>query len=110
MTVPKKLKKVKIDERFKSALKSKEFNLVQKVDKRGKRVDKQDNTMANFYELESEDEKKANKYYDEEGKFKWEAKSSSDQDDDEDKDQDDEEVENQEIVQDYHDDDLNVWE
>lgn len=49
MTVPKKLKKVKIDDRFKAALKSKEFNLVQKVDKRGKRVDKQDTTMANFY-------------------------------------------------------------
>jgi hypothetical protein len=28
MTVPKKLKKVKIDDRFKAALKSKEFNLV----------------------------------------------------------------------------------
>jgi hypothetical protein len=40
MTVPKKLKKVTIDVRFKAALNSKEFNLVQKVDKRGKRVDK----------------------------------------------------------------------
>ena len=40
MTVPKKLKKVTIDDRVKAALNSKEFNLVQKEDKRGKRVDK----------------------------------------------------------------------
>ena len=81
MTVPKKLKKVTIDDRFKAALNSKEFNLVQKVDKRGKRVDKQDTTMASFYQLEREEdegespEKKGaeSKYYDDEGKFKWEA-------------------------------------
>ena len=45
MTVPKKLKKVEIDDRFKKALTSKEFNLVQKVDKYGHTVNKQDNTM-----------------------------------------------------------------
>jgi hypothetical protein len=79
MTVPKKLKKVTIDDRFKAALNSKEFNLVQKVDKRGKRVDKQDTTMASFYQLEREDEEEPekkgaeSKYYDDEGKFKWEA-------------------------------------
>ena len=79
MTVPKKLKKVTIDDRFKAALSSKEFNLVQKVDKRGKRVDKQDTTMASFYQLEVQDEgdsqKKGteSKYYDDEGKFRWEA-------------------------------------
>ena len=88
MTVPKKLKKVTIDDRFKAALKSKEFNLVQKVDKRGKRVDKQDTTMANFYQLreEEEPEKAAaaeSKYYDEEGKFKWDAQSSSEEEDEE---------------------------
>ena len=88
MKVPKKMKQVKIDPRFKKALKSKEFNLVQKVDKYGKRVDKQDTTMQAFYKLdESEGEKQSEeeapkgganqKYYDEEGKFKWEAQSSS---------------------------------
>ena len=49
MSVPKKLKKVEIDARFKSALTSKEFNLIQKVDKYGHRVDKQDTTMKQFY-------------------------------------------------------------
>ena len=67
-----------IDNRFKAALNSKEFNLVQKVDNRGKRVDKKDTTMASFYQLEREDEgepeKKGaeSKYYDDEGKLKWE--------------------------------------
>lgn len=123
MTVPKKLKKVKIDDRFKAALKSKEFNLVQKVDKRGKRVDRQDNTMANFYQLDSDEKvsdeeavevenkvtgKQANKYYDEEGKFKWDAHSSSseeDQEEDADDHQDD-----QPLDDDDDEDDLNVWE
>jgi hypothetical protein len=92
MTVPKKLKKVTIDSRFKAALTSKDFNLVQKVDKRGKRVDKQDTTMASFYQLENDSEEGQTpqrggvegKYYDEEGKFKWEAQSSSGDDDHED--------------------------
>lgn len=116
MTIPKKLKKVKIDDRFKAALKSKEFNLVQKVDKRGKRVDKQDTTMANFYQLEDDDnqdqvEPRAkgveNKYYDEEGKFKWDAQSSSEEEDDE---HDDEEEDQQEIQHFQQDDDEdNVW-
>jgi hypothetical protein len=43
------LKKVEIDGRFKKALASKEFNLVQKVDKYGRRVDKEDTTMKAFY-------------------------------------------------------------
>ena len=73
MSMPKKLKKVKIDDRFKKALTSKEFNLLQKVDKYGKRVDKQDNTIKNFYQLEDE----SSKFYDDEGKFKWEQLSSS---------------------------------
>lgn len=115
MTIPKKLKKVKIDDRFKAALKSKEFNLVQKVDKRGKRVDKQDTTMANFYQLDDDnqegEEPKAkgveNKYYDEEGKFKWDAQSSSEEDDDDDYEDD----EDQQHIQHYQQDDDgdNVW-
>lgn len=51
MTVPKKLKKIEIDDRFKKALTSKEFNLVLKVDKYGNRVDKQDTTMKQFYQI-----------------------------------------------------------
>ena len=49
MRVPSKVKKVEIDDRFKQALTSKEFNLVQKVDKRGRKVAKQDTTMQQFY-------------------------------------------------------------
>ncbi len=49
MTVPKKLKKVEIDGRFKKALTSKEFNVVQKVDKYGRTVNRQDTTMQQFY-------------------------------------------------------------
>jgi hypothetical protein len=45
MTVPKKMKKVKLDNRFKAALKDKEFNMVSKVNKYGFQVDKQDKTM-----------------------------------------------------------------
>ena len=47
------MKKVEIDDRFKKALKSKEFNIVQKVDKYGNKVNKQDNTMKNFYNISS---------------------------------------------------------
>ena len=38
MRVPQKIKKIDIDDRFKDALNSKEFNLVAKVDKYGKKV------------------------------------------------------------------------
>jgi len=106
MTVPKKLKKVTIDDRFKAALTSKDFNLVQKVDKRGKRVDQQDTTMASFYQLEEKGTAAAeHKYYDEEGKFKWEAQSSSDSGSGEEEDEKDEEEEEE---MEYLDED-NVW-
>ena len=59
MRLPQKLKRVEIDGRFKKALASKEFNLVQKVDKYGRRVDKQDNTMKAFYKLGKDDSKAA---------------------------------------------------
>jgi hypothetical protein len=64
--------------------------------------------MANFYEMESEEEgvqAKESKYYDEEGKFKWDAKSSSDSEGEDEEDKDGEEHLEEEI-----DDDLNVWE
>lgn len=83
MKVPQKLKKVEIDDRFKKALNSKEFNLIQKVDKYGYKVNKQDNTMKAFYNMEENENnpkdvsKRSNRYYDDDGKFKWEAESSS---------------------------------
>ena len=84
MKVPQKLKKVEIDDRFKKALTSKEFNLIQKVDKYGHKVNKQDNTMKAFYNMEENDNnakdvKRSNRYYDDDGKFKWEAESSSEE-------------------------------
>ena len=84
MKVPQKLKKVEIDDRFKKALNSKEFNLIQKVDKYGHKVNKQDNTMKAFYNMEQQEDdnvkaKRPNRYYDDDGKFKWEAQSSSEE-------------------------------
>lgn len=58
MQVPKKIKKVEIDDRFKKGMTSKEFNTVAKVDKYGKRIDKQDNTMLKFYNLDKKQGKK----------------------------------------------------
>jgi hypothetical protein len=40
MQVPKKVKKVEIDDRFKKGITSKEFNTVAKIDKYGRHVDK----------------------------------------------------------------------
>jgi len=58
MKVPKKVKQVEIDDRFKKGLTSKEFNTVAKVDKYGNRVDKLDNTMLKFYNIDKKDKKK----------------------------------------------------
>ena len=82
------------------------------MDKRGKRVDKQDTTMASFYQLENDSEEGQTpqrggvegKYYDEEGKFKWEAQSSSSDDEgDHEDDEDDEQEADQEVVYDQDD-------
>lgn len=111
MKVPKKVQKVKIDDRFKKALKDKEFNMVAKVDKYGKRVNKQDTTMLKYYNVEEEgDEKGENKYYDEDGKFKWEAESSSDEAVAAEED-DDSAVENLEMPDDNEDDEdgAKIW-
>lgn len=40
MKVPQKLKKVEIDDRFKGLLTDKKFNIVAKVDKYGRKVNK----------------------------------------------------------------------
>ena len=111
MTVPKKLKKVEIDDRFKKALTSKEFNLVQKVDKYGHTVNKQDNTMKQFYQIkETRDSKPDSKYYDEEGKFKWDAQSSSDEEDQGENDDEQEESEQEQIAMDVsEDEESNIW-
>ena len=76
-----------------------------KVDKYGNRVDTQDSMMSKFYDLENSKSKthmqekvvkglserdqevensnegSGEKFYDEEGKFKWDAKSSSEGED-----------------------------
>ena len=50
MVAPKKVSKVKIDSRFKTMFKEKDFNVVAKVDKYGKRIDKKDNhALQNYY-------------------------------------------------------------
>lgn len=53
----------------------KEFNLVSKVDKHGRRVNKKDNALKEYYQIEDE----GKKYYDEDGKFAWDQDSSSDE-------------------------------
>jgi hypothetical protein len=42
VVAPKKTTKVKVDSRFKSMLKDKDFNVVAKVDKYGRKVSKKD--------------------------------------------------------------------
>lgn len=61
MQVPSKIKKVEIDDRFKKGITSKEFNTVAKVDKYGRRIDKQDNSMLKFYNLDKDNTKKKQK-------------------------------------------------
>ena len=88
MKMPHKKRKVEIDDRFKSMLTDKKFNIVSKVDKYGRKVDKQDKLMQNFYRMkqpakdqdhdeeesvQDERDNKAKKYYDDEGKFQWNA-------------------------------------
>lgn len=50
MVAPKKVTKVAIDKRFQKMFKEKDFNVVAKVDKYGKRIDKKDNyALKNYY-------------------------------------------------------------
>ena len=50
MVAPKKVSKVKIDSRFQGMFKEKQFNVVAKVDKYGKKVNKKDNhVLKNYY-------------------------------------------------------------
>ena len=50
MVAPKKVSKVKIDSRFKGMFKDKQFNVVAKVDKYGRKLNKKDNyALQNYY-------------------------------------------------------------
>jgi len=50
MVAPKKVSKVKIDSRFQTMFKDKQFNVVAKVDKYGKKLDRKDNyALQNYY-------------------------------------------------------------
>lgn len=55
VVVPKKATKVKIDSRFKGMLKDKEFNVVARVDKYGRKIAKKDTYATNNYREESEE-------------------------------------------------------
>jgi len=50
MVAPNKVTKVKIDKRFETMFKNKEFNVVAKVDKYGRKINKQDkHALQNYY-------------------------------------------------------------
>ena len=49
MVAPNKLKKVEVDSRFKGMFTDKQFNVVASVDKYGRKVDKKDTHMKNYY-------------------------------------------------------------
>lgn len=54
---PNKVKKVKIDDRFKGMFTEKQFNVVAKVDKYGRKIDKKDkHVLENYYNAESDQE------------------------------------------------------
>ena len=89
LEMPKKNKKVVIDDRFKKMFdKKSEFNTIGKRDKTGKKIKVEDRTMEKYYKLEEEEEsgsaddekpekKDGSKFYDEEGNFHWNQESSS---------------------------------
>lgn len=50
MIAPNKVKKVEVDKRFKGMFSDKQFNVVAKVDKYGRKVDKKDTyALQNYY-------------------------------------------------------------
>lgn len=60
MVAPKKVTKVKIDKRFAGMFNKKEFNVVAKVDKYGRRINKKDTyALQNYYKHESDDDHEA---------------------------------------------------
>ena len=76
--MPRKQKKVVIDDRFKKALdKKSEFNAISKFDKTGKVNKQYDKSMQDYYRIEDKNGDDSNKFYDEEGNFQWQGKDSS---------------------------------
>lgn len=72
---PNKMKKVEIDSRFKKMFDDKQFNVIAKVDKYGRKINKKDTfALQNYYNKEIEEQGK--KFYDESGNFNWDGKSS----------------------------------
>ncbi len=57
MVAPKKVSKVKIDKRFEGMFKKKEFNVVSKVDKYGRKLKKTDNHALQNYYKDDDDQK-----------------------------------------------------
>lgn len=77
VSAPNKLKKVEIDQRFKKMFTEKQFNVIAKVDKYGRKIDQVDNfALQNYYAKEekpqlSKLEITGKKFYDDEGNFEW---------------------------------------
>ena len=75
MVAPKKVTKVQIDKRFQGMFKEKQFNVVAKVDKYGRRIAKTDNyALQNYYKKEDGSDSDSEKESEQDG-----ALSSSDQ-------------------------------
>lgn len=73
---PNKMKKVEIDSRFKKMFDDKQFNVIAKVDKYGRKIEQKDKfALQNYYNKEMEEQ--GQKFYDEHGHFQWEGKSSN---------------------------------
>jgi|ERR1711957_116911 len=87
VVAPQKVTKVAVDARFgamfgkgkKGDKMAKDFNIISKVDKYGRKNRVEDKQVyENFYQMEKDEEDPLQKkYYDEDGKFKWEQESSS---------------------------------
>lgn len=79
VVAPNKVKKVAVDDRFKKMFTDKQFNVIAKVDKYGRKIDKKDTyALQNYYNKDEEKLKEAGKkFYDENGKFAWDGESSS---------------------------------
>lgn len=104
VSAPNKLKKVEIDQRFKKMFTEKQFNVIAKVDKYGRKIDAVDNfALQNYYAKEekpqlSKLELTGKKFYDDEGNFEWQGESSSSA-----------EQESSEAEQTYSDEVSGVW-
>jgi len=79
----KRKNKLQLDGRFAAALKDERFQSVQgKYDKYGRRIEKKDNEMKQFYRLEEDEEQEEEQQQGEEPKAKAKTSSSTSSDDD----------------------------